>query len=80
MGFGVPIDAWLKGEMRDWAEGLLDEQRLKEEGFFNPKPIRKMWQEHLTGTHHWHYYLWDVLMFQAWHTSRSAVNSDLYVN
>ncbi|MBB5066455.1 asparagine synthase (glutamine-hydrolyzing) [Granulicella mallensis] len=65
-GFGIPLAAWLRGPLRDWAESLLDERRLRQEGFFNPAPILKMWQEHLSGKQNWEYHLWDVLMFQGW--------------
>ena len=65
-GFGVPIDAWLKGPLRGWAEALLDGRRLRDDGFLEPAPIRQKWQEHLAGKHNWQYHLWDILMFQSW--------------
>jgi asparagine synthase (glutamine-hydrolysing) len=66
MGFGVPIDDWLRGPLRDWAEALLDRQRLRDEGFLAPDPIREVWNSHISGEVANHYLIWDVLMFQAW--------------
>jgi asparagine synthase (glutamine-hydrolysing) len=66
MGFGVPLEHWLRHDLRDWAEALLDEKRLKNEGFFNAALVRKRWEEHLSCRCNWAYHLWDVLMFQAW--------------
>lgn len=67
MGFGVPIDLWLRGPLRDWAESLLNKGRLKQEGFFEPAFIRKKWAAHLSGKEECHYFLWTVLMFQSWY-------------
>ncbi|MFZ5761965.1 MAG: asparagine synthase (glutamine-hydrolyzing) [Thermodesulfobacteriota bacterium] len=66
MGFGVPLDAWLRGPLRPWAEELLDDSRLQREGFLRCAPIRHKWREHLSGRRNWAYHLWGVLMFQAW--------------
>ncbi|HXH54511.1 MAG TPA: asparagine synthase-related protein, partial [Gammaproteobacteria bacterium] len=66
MGFGVPIDQWLRGPLREWAENLLSLQRLEFEGILNPEPIRQRWREHLSGKWNWQHSLWSVLMFQAW--------------
>jgi asparagine synthase (glutamine-hydrolysing) len=66
MGFGIPIDIWLRGPLREWAESLLDPVRLQREGYFNSVQVQKKWLEHLSGNRNWNYYLWDVLMFQAW--------------
>jgi asparagine synthase (glutamine-hydrolysing) len=65
MGFGVPIDLWLRHELRDWAEALLAEERLHHEGFFNVRAVRQQWAEHLAGCDR-SYSLWNILMFQAW--------------
>jgi asparagine synthase (glutamine-hydrolysing) len=72
MGFGVPIDGWLRGPLRDWAENLLDERRLAREGYFRPGPVRQAWRAHLGGRRNMQYQLWSILMFQAWHEAESA--------
>lgn len=66
-GFGVPIDSWLRGPLRDWSEALLDPARLRREGYLRPEPVRALWEAHLSGRRNHHHQLWDLLMFQAWH-------------
>jgi asparagine synthase (glutamine-hydrolysing) len=72
VGFGIPIDAWLRGPLRPWAEALLDESRLENEGYLHPAQIRQKWQEHLSGRRNWQYQLWNVLMFQVWLASQNG--------
>ena len=66
MGFAVPVGEWLRGPLKDWAEDLLRESRLREEGFFRANSIRAMWEQHASGERDRQYCLWGVLMFQAW--------------
>ena len=66
MGFSVPIAEWLRGPLKEWASELLDEARLRREGYFHPELIRQRWIEHLSGRQNWQDCLWGVLMFQAW--------------
>jgi asparagine synthase (glutamine-hydrolysing) len=75
MGFGVPIGAWLRGPLRDWAEALLDERRLLEEGYLRAGPIRQAWQDHLSGRTDQQYRLWSVLMFQSWLEATASVRA-----
>lgn len=65
-GFGVPIDHWLRGPLREWAQDLLAPERLQREGWFNAPLVTRRLREHLDGARDWHYHLWDVLMFQLW--------------
>ncbi|HVC37702.1 MAG TPA: asparagine synthase (glutamine-hydrolyzing) [Gammaproteobacteria bacterium] len=73
MGFGVPIDHWLRGPLREWAENLLDEKRLTSQGLLTPAPIRERWKAHLEGAN-WAYPLWNVLMLQAWLDANPGVS------
>ena len=66
MGFGVPLDQWLRGPLRSWAEAQIASDRLTREGFFYPDIIRKTWEKHCDGRANFGYRLWSVLIFQSW--------------
>ncbi|MDX5388103.1 MAG: asparagine synthase (glutamine-hydrolyzing) [Marinobacter sp.] len=65
-GFAVPVAAWLRGGLREWAEELLTEHRLNDQGYWHTKRIRWLWEEHLSGREDYSFELWGILMFQAW--------------
>ena len=66
MGFGIPLDDWLRGPLRQWAGDLLAEDRLRREGYLHPQAITRTWNAHLRLQGNFGYRLWSVLMFQAW--------------
>lgn len=66
MGFGVPLDSWIRGPLKEWGEGLISKEALDKHGLLNQFNIEKKWNEHQSGEKNWQYLLWDVLMFQAW--------------
>ena len=65
-GFDIPLGEWLRGPLKDWAEELLDEHRLKKEGYFDAGIVQNLWREHLTEQFDHNLVLWNILMFQAW--------------
>jgi len=75
MGFGLPLDRWLRGELREWAESLLDPAVLRDQGWLDGRQIRARWDEHLDGSARWQYHLWAVLMFQAWLQDQSGLHT-----
>ena len=66
-GFAVPVSEWIKGPLREWAEHLLDETHLRDQGLLRPEALHRVWQQHLTGWQDHDTLLWSILMFQAWH-------------
>ena len=65
-GFSIPIQSWLREDLKDWACALLDKKKIAEQGYFNAALIDQKLQDHLSGKSNSAYQLWDVLMFQQW--------------
>ncbi len=72
MGFGLPIDVWLRGPLKAWAAEMLSPARLRKDGLLEPEPILEKWREHESGRRNWHYFLWDVLVLQAWREAHAV--------
>jgi asparagine synthase (glutamine-hydrolysing) len=77
MGFGVPIDRWLRGPLREWADDLLSESSLAQHGLLEVGPIRVKWQQHLSGIRNWQNVLWDVLVFQHWLSQSRSIHQEV---
>lgn len=73
MGFGIPLDQWLRGPLREWADDLIAEERLRRQGCLRPEAIIRTWQAHLRGDGSFGYRLWSVLMFQAWLDAQGSI-------
>ena len=67
MGFGIPIDGWLRSDLKEWASDLINQSSHKDHGFFDKKIINMMWNEHLNGKNNWQYHLWNILTFESWY-------------
>jgi asparagine synthase (glutamine-hydrolysing) len=65
-GFGIPLAEWLRGPLKEWVDDLLNEDRLRTQGYFNTNYVRKLWHSHLSGKLNNQTLLWNILMFQVW--------------
>jgi asparagine synthase (glutamine-hydrolysing) len=66
MGFGVPIDRWLRSDLREMLLDYLSSERLQREGRFNAGFVERKIREHLSGQTNHQYRLWSLLMWEMW--------------
>ena len=79
-GFSVPLADWLRGPMRDWAESLINPARIDDEGLLDSRQVSSMWSQHVSGSYDRSTYLWNILMFQAWHGQENKCPGDRQFN
>jgi asparagine synthase (glutamine-hydrolysing) len=65
-GFAVPVARWLRRDLREWADALLDPVLIRRDGYFAAAPIERRWRQHVRAEMDWSFHLWGLLMFQAW--------------
>ena len=65
-GFAIPIGEWLRGPLKEWAEDLIEENKIIKQGFLNHKNVRKIWESHISGNADYTARIWSILMFQSW--------------
>ena len=65
-GFSIPLGDWLKGPLKEWADSLLEQSRITNEGYLNSQYVNQIWSEHLSGKRDWTFKIWSILMFQSW--------------
>ena len=66
MGFAIPLSSWLRNELRDWSEDLIDEKKIKTQGYLNHKLVKNMWSDFINGKKIYDNKIWSILMFQSW--------------
>ena len=73
-GFGVPVNHWLKGPLKEWAEDLLSKSNLPDDGLINGKIVRKIWFEHQNNKFDWNLRIWPILIWQMW-SQQKGINT-----
>ena len=64
-GFAIPVQKWLKGQLREWAESLIDEKKIREQGMLDGNVVKQIWDDFIMRDR-WRTQLWFLLMFEAW--------------